>query len=173
MDAIIGRWQRPLFAFAWRYLHHNADAEDAVIETFVRLNEQRTKLPPDSNLAGWLFTALANRCHNQQRWRRRHPEFGGSSLGSESGAEAAMRSAQGAGTHGLESDECAHAVREAIEHLPHDQRVVVLLHHYERMSYRAIAGVVGCSERGVETRLYRAREHLRTELAPLLTEIAG
>jgi RNA polymerase sigma-70 factor (ECF subfamily) len=48
----------------------------------------------------------------------------------------------------------------------------VLLHHYEHLPYRQIGEVVGCSERGVETRLYRARQLLRTELARFVGEAA-
>ena len=62
------------------------------------------------------------------------------------------------------------AVRAAIDLLPHDLKVTLLLHHYEHLSYREISAVVGCSERGVETRLYRARQQLRSLLAPQLAE---
>jgi RNA polymerase sigma-70 factor (ECF subfamily) len=46
----------------------------------------------------------------------------------------------------------------------------MLLHHYERLSYREIAAIAHCSERGVETRLYRARQQLRQRLAILIRE---
>jgi RNA polymerase sigma-70 factor (ECF subfamily) len=61
----------------------------------------------------------------------------------------------------------------AIDSLPHDLKVTVLLHHYEHLPYREVAAIVGCSERGVETRLYRARRLLREHLAEFLTESAG
>ena len=65
------------------------------------------------------------------------------------------------------------AVRTAINCLPHDLKVTVLLHHYDQLSYREIGAITGCSERGVETRLYRARQRLREELAGLLHEAVG
>jgi RNA polymerase sigma-70 factor (ECF subfamily) len=74
IEAIVDHWQKPLFAFAWRYLRNRADAEDVVIETFVRLHRHRRRLRPDTNLSAWLFTTLANLCHNRHRWRGRHPE---------------------------------------------------------------------------------------------------
>ena len=70
----------------------------------------------------------------------------------------------------LEHDEACEAVREAIDRLPHDLKITILLHHYERLSYREIGAITGCSERGVETRLYRARQRLREELAGFLHE---
>jgi RNA polymerase sigma-70 factor (ECF subfamily) len=173
MDALVGHWQRPLFAFAWRYLHNDADAEDLVIQTFVRLHEQRTRLRPDTNLSAWLFTTLANLCRNQHRWRRRHPEHSLDDEADQAGAPATLASAAASPRAALEAGETHATVRAAIEQLPHDQKSVVLLHHYERLSYREIAAIVGCSERGVETRLYRARQRLRQQLTPLLRELAA
>ena len=73
LDELIARWQRPLFAFAWRYVQNSTDAHDLVAETFVRLHQQRDRLRADTKLSAWLFTTLSNLCHNHYRWRRRHP----------------------------------------------------------------------------------------------------
>jgi RNA polymerase sigma-70 factor (ECF subfamily) len=56
----------------------------------------------------------------------------------------------------------------AINKLQHDLKVTLLLHYFDHLSYREIADVVGCSERGVETRLYRARNKLKSELGTFL-----
>src|SRR5690606_41291062 len=72
-DRSIARWEQPLLAFAWRYLRHTIDARDVVAETFVRLYQQRERFRPNTMLTAWLFTAVANRCRNQHRWRMRHP----------------------------------------------------------------------------------------------------
>ena len=70
----------------------------------------------------------------------------------------------------LERDEALDALKAAIDKLPHDLKVSVLLHHYEHLSYKEIAAAAGCSERGVETRLYRARQQLRQELGRFFRE---
>jgi RNA polymerase sigma-70 factor (ECF subfamily) len=170
IDAIVDHWQKPLFAFAWRYLRNRADAEDVVIETFVRLHRHRRRLRADTNLAAWLFTALANLCHNRHRWRGRHPEENLDATDDTTSATAPL--SPPSPRTSLESDEAERQIRSALDRLPHDQRTVVLLHHFERLSYREIAGIVGCSERGVETRLYRARQHLREMLAHLAAGLA-
>lgn len=160
-DQLVAQMQRPLFTFAWRYLRNNADAEDAVVETFVRLFQARQRLRGDTNLSAWLFTTLSNLCHNRHRWRTRHRE---TSL--DATDQFQEPPSQGAPpNHALERDEAGDALRAAIDRLPHDQRTVVLLHHYEHLSYREIGTIVGCSERGVETRLYRARQQLKADLA--------
>jgi RNA polymerase sigma factor (sigma-70 family) len=70
----------------------------------------------------------------------------------------------------LARDEALDALKDAIDALPHDLKVTVLLHHYEHLSYREIAAITHCSERGIETRLYRARQQLRKGLASFFSE---
>jgi RNA polymerase sigma-70 factor (ECF subfamily) len=165
LNGLIARWEQPLFAFAWRYLHHQADAQDLVAETFVRLYQHRERLRPDTKLSAWLFTTLANLCHNRHRWHRRHPTISfddPDSGASETNHASATIAPTGAAR--LEEAEAQAALHAAVDRLPHDLRVTVLLHYFEHLSYREIAGITGCSERGVETRLYRARQRLRAEL---------
>ena len=173
LNRLIARWERPLFVFAWRYVRHTADARDLVAEVFVRLYQQRRRLRADTNLSAWLFTTLANLCHNQHRWRRRHPTVS-LDAAEDSGGEGADGDALPAAVpvpgETLERDEARAALGTAIDHLPHELKVTLLLHHYDELSYREIGEITGCSERGVETRLYRARQRLRLELAAFLPE---
>ena len=173
LDELIARWQRPLFAFAWRYVQNRTDAHDLVAETFVRLHQQRDRLRADTRLSAWLFTTLSNLCHNHYRWRRRHPTVSlDAPNDDETSAHDIVPSDGAVPDAALERDETCTAVRAAIDRLPHDLKTTLLLHHYEQLSYREIGSVVGCSERGVETRLYRARQRLRDELSSFLREIA-
>ncbi len=171
LNRLIARWQRPLIGFAQRYLQNAADSQDMVAEAFVRLYQRRKSLRPDTNVPAWLFTTLTNLCHNHHRWRRRHPTvaFGSPPPGAGPGARAGDGSEFATSERGpddaLARDESLEALKAAIDSLPHDLKVSVLLHHYEHLSYREIAVITRCSERGVETRLYRARQHLRAQLA--------
>ncbi len=175
LNQLMARWQRPLFAFAWRYVQNTTDAHDLVAETFVRLHQQRERLRADTKLSAWLFTTLSNLCHNHYRWRRRHPTVSLDAPIDDTDATAhdAVSADTPAPNAALEHDEAFASVRAAVDRLPHDLKITVLLHHFDRLSYREIGAIVGCTERGVETRLYRARQRLREELAPVLHETVG
>ena len=176
LNRIIARWRRPLFGFAYRYVQNTADAEDLVAETLARMYAERYRLREGSNLSAWLFTTLTNLCHNHHRWKRRHPAV--SLDEAQDGSEAAPATYQELhGTEGRPDSELANnemlaALRKAVDALPHELKATILLHHYEQLSYREIAGITGCSERGVETRLYRARQRLRQDLAAFLGEVS-
>lgn len=176
LNRLIARWQRPLLGFAQRYLQNSADSQDMVAEAFVRLYQRRMRLRPDTNVAAWLFTTLTNLCHNHHRWKRRHPTVAfGSALsdagpGGRAGDAGELATSERGPDAALALDESLDALKEAIDSLSHDLKVTVLLHHYEHLSYREIATITHCSERGVETRLYRARQHLRGQLAGYFRE---
>lgn len=179
LNRLIARWQRPLLSFAYRYVQNTADSQDVVAEAFVRLYNSRNRLRPDTNLPAWLFTTLTNLCRNHHRWKRRHPTVPFASGCAESGSagDRGDASLDPATTEAgpdamLARDEALEALKGAIDALPHDLKVTVLLHHYERLSYREIASMTRCSERGVETRLYRARQQLRKQLAGYFRETA-
>ncbi len=169
LNRLIVRWERRLFGFAWRYVRNRADAQDLVATLFVRLYQQRGRLRSDTNVPAWLFTTLTNLCHNHHRWRRRHPAL--SLDAEEGGREESLALPADAPLPGpaLELQEALAALGAAIDGLPPDLKATLLLHHYERLSYREIAEITGCSEGGVDTRLCRARARLRAALGALPT----
>lgn len=173
LEMLMQKWERPLFSFVYRYTQNEHATRDVVQETFVRLYTKREKYDAKYPLASWLFTIAANLCKNQARWRRRHPETSLELPSSEARGEGRSLldtyvADDSAPSGALESLEDLAALREAVMTLPHDLRTTVLLHHYEGMPYKDIAEVVGCSARGVETRLYRARKILRKRLEAAL-----
>jgi len=174
LDRLIARWQRPLAGFAFRYLHDETEARDLTAETFVRLYQNCARLKPRANLAAWLFTTLGNLCHNRNRWRRRHPDVPLDAAPAGSPASAApaawLPSPEAAPNVILQQDERVDALQKAVGGLPHDLRVTLLLHHYEQLSYREIGAILGCSDKGIETRLYRARREIRKSMVKFLDE---
>jgi RNA polymerase sigma-70 factor (ECF subfamily) len=177
LNPLIECWQPPLLGFAFRYVQNSADAHDLVAETFVKLYQRRRMLRPDTNLSAWLFTTLSHLCHNHHRWRRRHPTVPLDAPGGEAGfaedrppLSARIAAGELSPDALLAQDESVAAVQRAIAALPHELKATILLHHYERLSYREIATITGCSERGVETRLYRARQQLRKGLTRFFRE---
>jgi RNA polymerase sigma-70 factor, ECF subfamily len=162
---IVTLWQAPVLRFVFRYVQNEADAREIVQETFVRVHAKRGTFRPGASFSGWLFTIAANLCRNRRRWWKRHPT---ESLGEENAIEhRCSRSTPG---QAMVDSERIDAVRRAIDDLPHDLKVTLLLHEYENLTYAEISPVVGCSVKGVEARLARARRRLRTALADYLAD---
>lgn len=141
----MARWERPLFSFIYRYVQDREAANELTQETFVRVYQARAGFDARHAFSSWMFRIAANLCRNHQRWRRRHPE---ELLGED---DPCLSTRRGELTPAglLLRDEQLLALRQAVLRMPHPLKAALLLHYYEGLSYAEIAGVVGCSPRGV------------------------
>lgn len=166
LNDLMGRWKGPLVAFCLRYTGNLSDARDIAQETFVKVYASRGRYRPKAAFSTWLFTIAMNLCRMRARWRSRHPEV----LDADAEVPAAGREALGAGSPdpGAETDRRALAadLERAIAGLPHELRVAFVLYEVNGLRYREIGKISGCTEKAVERRLARAREHLRSALEP-------
>jgi RNA polymerase sigma-70 factor (ECF subfamily) len=169
LNRIIQRWQSPVRRFVFRYVQNEQDAEDLTQETFVRVYRHRNRYRPTGKFSTWLFTIAVNLCRNHAGKTRRRsavhvlPDSERDAELVESLPDAAAGPADTA-----ESAEHAAAVRAAIAELPHDLRTAVILFEYEQLSHAEIAAIESTSAKGVEMRLYRARQMLRRRLEKFL-----
>lgn len=174
LNRLMERWQRPFLSFAYRYVQSEDDARDLVEELFVRVYKNRERFKASTRFSAWAFTSLSNLCKNFERWKRRHPAFGQDALTDDwSKADGEIHPLAISGAIDPPDQQALDAerieiVKQAISKLPHDLRVTLLLYQYESLSYKEIGEVVGCSVKGVETRLYRARKALKTILSSKL-----
>ncbi len=169
LNALMDRHAERLFHYLLRQLNNETDAADLAQETFVRVYQHRDHFRPETNFSTWLYTIATNLLRDRFRWRKRHPQV---SLDADDEETAALKDAL-PGTSPSPSDqsvtnERAAAVRNAVASLPEDLRTVVILSEYEGLPHAQIATVLNCSAKAVESRLYRARAHLRQRLEGLL-----
>lgn len=167
LNELMTRWQQPLVSFIYRYVGNQSDALDLAQETFVRVFESRDRYKPKAKFSTWLFTIAANLCRNLVRWRARHPTV--SLTQHEDGEKRdnlmeSLPSPEMSPADTAASNDLACAVRQHVQELPHDLKMVVLLFEYENLSHEEIAAVLGCTAKAVESRLYRARKHLAESL---------
>ncbi len=164
---LMERWERPVKAFIFRLGVPLADVDDVVQEAFVRLYQKRSAYRPDAPFKPWLLTLAGNLARNRCRWHSRHPAGSLEDLiettGNEPGDEKAI-----APNKQAETDSQCVEVRKVVSELPAPLREAVVCVELEDMSYTEAAKVMACSEKAVETRLYRARQLLKKSLRVLL-----
>jgi len=169
LNAIMDRHAERLFHYLLRQLNNETDAADIAQETFVRIYHHRARFQPDQNFSTWLYTIATNLLRDRFRWRRRHPQV---SLDAEDEDSAALKDtlpdSAPSPSDQTDANERAVEVRKAIASLPDDLRTVVILSEYDGLPHAQIASILKCSSKAVESRLYRARAHLRQRLESLL-----
>jgi RNA polymerase sigma factor (sigma-70 family) len=166
LDDLMERHSGPLFGFLRRFVGDEASAEDLAQETFVRVFQNRAAFKAGARFSPWLYTIAGNLARNHLRSRSRRPEVPLESS-SEDNRSVADRLPGNDGTPGdhLLRDEQWAEVRRAVADLPDDLREAVVLCELEDRSVAEAAGLLSTTVKSVESRLYRARQQLRTRLA--------
>lgn len=165
-----------LYAAALRMTRNPADAEDVVQETLLKAYRGYAGFIPGTNLKAWLYRILTNTFINKYRRQTRRPhevELGELEdfylfrrLGEESGAGGAVRSAEEEALDRFVDDD----IKQAVESLPENFRIPVLLADVEGFSYKEIADIVGVPIGTVMSRLHRGRKALQQALWHLAGE---
>jgi RNA polymerase sigma-70 factor (ECF subfamily) len=156
-DEALQRYQRPVLNFAYRLLGDATEAEDVAQDVFVRVHQHWDDYDPRQKFSTWLFAIARNVCLDRLRSRKRRPE-----VPLDAVPEPAVSSRE------VELNETGRLIAAAVAELPEDQRTALVLAEYHGMSYAEIAAIMKCSEKSVESRLYRAKQTLREKLRNLL-----
>lgn len=160
------RYQRRIFSYARGLLGSPEDAEDVTQETFVRLFKFAHRFDPSRRFSTWLYTIAANQCRNHLHRRRL-------SLSLDDDGAPEMRDDSVPGPLEVYERKVAReAVDAAIEGLPPLYREVLHLRYLEGMSYREVAQALRISVSAVETRIFRGKRFLRSQLAAAAGKVA-
>ncbi len=169
LNELMDRHGQKLFHYLVRGLRDEGDAADLAQEAFVRVYQNRAKYDPRQRFSTWLYTIATNLVRDRYRWRARHPEV---SLDADdeptASLEDALPDSAPPPSDQAETNERAAEVRRAVASLPEELRTAVILSEYEGLPHAQIAAILNCSPKAVESRLYRARAHLRQRLESLL-----
>jgi RNA polymerase sigma-70 factor, ECF subfamily len=163
------QYARQLYSAAMRMTRNPSDAEDLVQETFLKAYRAYHTFEEGTNLKAWLYRILTNTYINKYRKDSRRPsevDLGSvedlylyRNIGSEESAEAA-RTTEDRVLDGLvEAD-----IKEAVEDLPENFRLPVLLADLEGFSYKEISDILDIPIGTVMSRLHRGRKAMQKSL---------
>lgn len=169
LATLMHRWELGVKAFLLRLGVPAADVEDVAQEAFVRLYQKRDRYRAGAAFKPWLLTVAGNLGRNRLRWRfrRREDSIEAMDEAQPGGFDPVDTSARPASDL-AEKANLARDVRKAVNALPDNLRQAVLCVELEDLRYIEAGQVMGCSAKAVETRLYRARELLRSTCKALL-----
>jgi RNA polymerase sigma-70 factor (ECF subfamily) len=163
------QYSKQLYAAAMRMTRNPADAEDLVQGTFLKAYRAYDSFTAGTNLKAWLYRILTNTYINKYRKAARPPDevdlgdvedlYLYRRVGSEESAEAS-RTTEDRVLDGLvEAD-----IKKAVESLPENFRIPVLLADLEGLSYQEIADILEIPIGTVMSRLHRGRKAMQKTL---------
>ena len=142
-----------LFRVAYRITTNEEAAEDLCQEAFFRLHEKNMVFPSPDEAKYWLIRVVKNAALNYAKRKTRERKayqraFREDTRTEETGETVVLKK------------ETREEVREALEKLPENLRIVLILKEYGELNYKEIGRTLGISEGNVKVRVFRARERL-------------
>jgi RNA polymerase sigma-70 factor (ECF subfamily) len=163
-NQLILRWERPIYALAYRTIGREEDARDVCQETFLRAFRALPGFRGQAKFSSWIYRIALNLCRDWIRRERRtgfvQPPEGVDLMDLVTAAEPSESIEDlVARKHQIQ------AVERAMALLPEEQRTAIVLKEYHGLTFQEIADLLGCPLSTVKTRLYQGLSVLRRELA--------
>jgi len=167
---LVERYKEGAYMIALGFVSNPDNAMDLSQEAFVKAFKAMGSFKDGCDFYPWFYAVLRNTCFNFLRKRKTRKE---SSLDAarEYGFDVVDGAPDPSAT--LERKEMRALVRAEIDNLAPVHKEILLLRHYELLSYKQMACVLGCPIGTVMSRLYAARQTLKVRLTRYMTEGGG
>jgi RNA polymerase sigma-70 factor, ECF subfamily len=162
-NQLILRWERPIYALAYRTIGREEEARDIVQDTFLRAYRALPGFKGQAKFSSWLYRIALNLCRDWIRKQRRTP-----TVQTPEGVDLIELASEQGPVESIEElvsrREMSAAVAVAMTHLPEEQRTAIVLKEYHGLTFQEIADLQGCPLSTVKTRLYQGLTVLRRHL---------
>ena len=162
-NQLIIRWERPIYALAYRVIGREEEARDVCQEAFLRAFRGLQGFKGQAKFSSWLYRITLNLCRD---WIRRHRRAPVSQIPEDT--DPMELAAQVGPVESIEDlaarRELTVVVEKAMECLPEEQRTAIVLKEYHGLTFQEIADLQGCPLSTVKTRLYQGLSVLRRHL---------
>src|SRR3954465_15545243 len=163
-NQLVLRWERPIFALAYRVIGREEDARDVCQETFLRAFRALKGFKGQAKFSSWLYRIALNWCRDGIRRERRQPI-----AQAPEGVDLIELASESTPTESIEElvarRELGRAVARVMAELPDEQRTAIILKEYHGLTFQEIADLLDCPLSTVKTRLYQGLTVLRRQLA--------
>ena len=165
-DALVLKYQHKVVKLVMRYVRNPAEAEDIAQEAFIKAYRALPQFRGDSAFYTWLYRIAINTAKNAVVSRDRSPiDFDLDLQNSDESYDMQGRLADKETPEALTlTEEIRSIVNTAIEALPEDLRMAIVLREIEGLSYEEIAESMACPVGTVRSRIFRAREAIDRRL---------
>jgi RNA polymerase sigma-70 factor (ECF subfamily) len=162
---LLAEHQRMVVQLALNLLGDREEALDLSQEVFLRVFRTIHRFRGQSTLRTWIYRIAVNQARNRHRFWRRRRRADQVSLDAHVATHGELVSLNDTGPDRvLAQKELASRLQRELDHLPFDQRTVIVLREIDGLSYEEIAFSLGVAVGTIKSRLTRARQTLRTAL---------
>ena len=158
---LVSKWQHRMYTFCYRQLGETALAEEATQDIFIKVYTSIHSFRNESKFSTWLYRIATNHCINlNERHHRRHRNQHDSFENLH-----AQPSTQSTPLQDLEQKDFKQRLQQALNQLPEEHRVLLILRDLQDCSYEEIADITQLNIGTIKSRIHRGRNNLRQILS--------
>lgn len=152
---LVELWYKRIHNYALKYLGNHDQASEVTQKTFITMYHKINMLEDSSRFKPWLYKIASNYCHEEYRQKTRERKYFYKSDQEEEEEIMIIRlGVEPDVEQKLNQQDMGEIIKQILQHLPLDQREVIIMKEYEGMKFREIAEVLNVSENTVKSRLY-------------------
>ena len=165
-EILVNRHQSSILNLVYRFIGDRTQAKDLAQEVFIRVWQSAKSYEPKAKFTTWIYRITANLCFNELKSSRRKKwfSFNRSDEDGEHTFEETLADSTPSAENILLEKERSRQISDALQGLPENQRMALILKRYDDLSYQEIAQIIGCSVSAVESLLVRAKRALKEKL---------
>ncbi|MBI4375060.1 MAG: RNA polymerase sigma factor [Elusimicrobia bacterium] len=163
-EELFAQQKQALFGLIYKALGNREQAEDLVMQVFLKAYKGYSQFQRNSAASSWLYRIAINTLRDHLRWKSRQKRWGEFFTGAEDSLEATVADPMPCSGELLEQEELRERVRRAVQGLPDIYREVVWLVSFQDLSYEDAASALEISVESIGVRLNRAKGLLRKSL---------
>ena len=165
-EILVERHQASVLNLIYRLIGDRTKSEDLAQEVFLRVWKAAGDYKPKAKFTTWLYRIAANLCLNELKASRRKKwlRFFQAGTDEQRAGENNLSDASPSPEDLLLTRERSRQITAALQSLPENQRMAIILKRYDDLSYEEIAGILNCSVSAVESLLVRAKRNLQEKL---------
>ena len=164
-EELVRAYEKKVYGMALRMTGNTEDAFDVAQEVFIKAFRSLKGFKLESRFSTWLFRLSSNMCIDFLRKAGRRNELSLDLLNEDGTQVRDMPDIRHSPELEYEKKELAQSVSDALMRLPAEYRQIIILRDLNSLSYAEIAQTLNLEEGTVKSRLFRARERMRKELA--------
>jgi RNA polymerase sigma-70 factor (ECF subfamily) len=163
---LVERHQTPVLNLIYRFIGDSTKSQDLAQEVFLRVWQGAKSYEAKAKFTTWLYRIAANICLNELKASRRKQwlRFFHVDREEQGSGEEDFPEESPSPEDLLLSKERDRKIADALQSLPENQRMALILKRYDDLSYEEIARILNCSVSAVESLLVRAKKNLQEKL---------
>ena len=165
-NTLVWRWEKSVYNFILRYIGDREESQDICQKTFIRVYRKLNRLRDTEKFSTWLYQIAINICRDEIKSRSRRKTYSldhlqENSNGAHAGVLNLTTDSKSEPEEQVHKRDVSDLIGRALQTLPEEQRVVIIMKEYQGLKFTEIADVLETSVNTAKSRMYYGIAALR------------